>query len=71
MNVEDDDGNGGAKPPKANPTPTAPELPWLNKDDFNKASEYLRTGGKIDVIKAKYRISTEMMKNLLTITEKL
>jgi hypothetical protein len=48
-----------------------PEKPWLNKDDFNKASEYLRTGGKIEVIKSKYRISTEMMKNLLTITEKL
>jgi len=68
LNVEDDDGNKGAEPPK---TPSKPELPWLNKDDFDKASEYLRTGGKIDVIKAKYRISTEMMKNLLIITEKL
>jgi hypothetical protein len=54
-----------------NTSTIAPEKPWLNKDDFNKASEYLRTGGKIEVIKSKYRISTEMMKNLLTITEKL
>jgi len=54
-----------------NTTPIAPEKPWLNKDDLTKAGEYLRKGGNIDVIKAKYRISTEMMKNLLTITEKL
>jgi hypothetical protein len=40
------------------------EKPWLNKIDFDKAQEYLRNGGKLDVIKAKYRISKEMMDNL-------
>lgn len=40
------------------------EKPWLNKGDFDKASEYLRSGGKIEVIQAKYRISKEMMDNL-------
>jgi hypothetical protein len=63
-----DDSDNDHSENKSVPTP---EKPWLNKDDFNKASEYLRTGGKIEVIKSKYRISTEMMKNLLTITEKL
>ena len=65
LNVSDDDGN------KASGVGHAVELPWLNKDDFDKAGEYLRKGGKLDVIKSKYRISAEMMKNLLTITEKL
>jgi hypothetical protein len=65
LNVSDDDGN------KASGVGQVVELPWLNKADFDKASDYLRTGGKIEVIKSKYRISTEMMKNLLTITEKL
>jgi len=37
---------------------------WLNKADFDKAQEYLRNGGKLDVIKSKYRISKEMMDNL-------
>jgi hypothetical protein len=40
------------------------QKPWLNKTDFDKAQEYLRNGGKLDVIKAKYRISKEMMDNL-------
>ena len=40
------------------------EKPWLNKADFDKAQEYLRNGGKLEVIKAKYRISKEMMENL-------
>jgi hypothetical protein len=35
--------------------------------DFDKAQEYLRNGGKLDVIKAKYRISKEMMDNLNTV----
>jgi hypothetical protein len=45
--------------------------PWLNKADFDKAQEYLRTGGKLDVIKAKYRISKEMMDNLNTVIKQL
>jgi hypothetical protein len=45
--------------------------PWLNKTDFDKAQEYLRTGGKLDVIKAKYRISKEMMDNLNTVIKQL
>jgi len=67
LKIDDDDAETAMKAVRNPET----EKPWLNKDDFDKASEYLRTGGKIDVIKSKYRISSEMMKNLLTITEKL
>ena len=66
--ADNDHSDSKAVPIKNN---QAIEKPWLNKDDFDKAGEYLRKGGKLDVIKSKYRISTEMMKNLLTITEKL
>jgi hypothetical protein len=45
--------------------------PWLNKADFDKAQEYLRNGGKLEVIKAKYRISKEMMDNLNQVISKL
>lgn len=44
--------------------PVQDEKPWLNKADYDKAQEYLRNGGKLEVIKAKYRISKEMMENL-------
>ena len=45
--------------------------PWLNKADFDKASDYLRKGGSIDVIKAKYRISKEMMESIQTVLNNL
>ncbi len=45
--------------------------PWLNKADFDKAQEYLRNGGKLEVIKAKYRISKEMMENLNQVIKNL
>jgi hypothetical protein len=44
--------------------PVQDEKPWLNKADYDKAQEYIRSGGKLEVIKAKYRISKEMMENL-------
>jgi hypothetical protein len=47
------------------------ERPWLNKADFDKASDYLRSGGDIEVIKKKYKISKDMMSNLLTVTKNL
>jgi len=47
------------------------EKPWLNKEQFDKASEYLRSGGDIDVVKKKYRISKEMMENLSLIVKNL
>lgn len=47
------------------------QKPWLNKSDFDKASDYLRKGGNIEVIKAKYRISREMMESLNIILNNL
>jgi hypothetical protein len=62
LNVEDDDGNGAAKPPK----PQEEDLrPWLNKgDQLDKAIEYLLGGGKIATIESKYKISKEIRKSL-------
>jgi len=74
LNVEDDDGNKGAQPPKKQPEapiqPQAPEKPWLDKGQgLDKAMEYLRTGGNIATIEAKYRLSTEIRKNLQTVLD--
>jgi hypothetical protein len=51
--------------------PTPPEKPWLNKQDFDKARDFLAKGGNIEVIKKKYRISKEMMDNLNTVINQL
>lgn len=60
LKIDDDDAEGAMKAVRQ-PEDTRP---WLNKADFDKASDYLRKGGSIDVIKAKYRISKEMMQSL-------
>jgi hypothetical protein len=62
LNVEDDDGNKGAEPPKE---PKEPELPWLNKgEQLDKAMDYLRKGGNLATIEAKYKLSKEIKQNL-------
>lgn len=57
--------------PKNKPQQAEDSRPWLNKSDFDKASDYLRNGGNIEVIKAKYRISREMMESLNVILNNL
>lgn len=55
---EDDDGNKATTPTQKN---------WLNKntEEFNKAVEFIKGGGSIDKIKAKYNVSKEV-EELLT-----
>jgi hypothetical protein len=55
---EDDDGNAASTPTKE---PVQEEKSWLNPktEQFNKAKAYLETGGKIDAIKAKYKMRKE------------
>ena len=55
---EDDDGNAASTPTKE---PVQDEKQWLNPktEQFNKAKAYLETGGKIDAIKAKYKMRKE------------
>ena len=55
---EDDDGNAASTPTKE---PVQEEKLWLNPktEQFNKAKAYLETGGKIDAIKAKYKMRKE------------
>ena len=67
--IDDDDAEAATKPTRQ--AQAEDTRPWLNKVDFDKAQEYLRNGGKLDVIKAKYRISKEMMDNLNTIIKQL
>lgn len=60
--IADDDAEMATKPTRQ--VQTEDTRPWLNKADFDKAQEYLRNGGKLEVIQGKYRISKEMMENL-------
>ena len=74
LNVEDDDGNKGAEPPKKNQAPAQPqepEKPWLDKGEkLNQAMAYLRTSGSsIQEIEKKYRLSTEIRKSLQTVID--
>jgi hypothetical protein len=67
LKIEDDDGNKAT----GNKVPQDESLPWLNKQDFDKARDFLAKGGNIEVIKKKYRISKEMMDNLNTVINQL
>jgi hypothetical protein len=45
--------------------PVKDDLPWLNKgSQLDKAMDYLRKGGKIETIEAKYKLSKEIRQNL-------
>ena len=63
---EDDDGNAASTPSKHSNSASSDninidEKQWLNPktEQFNKAKAYLETGGKIDAIKAKYKMRKE------------
>ena len=63
---EDDDGNAASTPSKLSNSASSDninidEKQWLNPktEQFNKAKAYLETGGKIDAIKAKYKMRKE------------
>ena len=44
--------------------------PWLNKGDaLDKAMEYMRSGGKIETIESKYRLSKEIKDTLTKISK--
>ena len=69
LNVEDDDGNAGAKPPKPQEEDTRL---WLNKGEpLNKAMEYLRDGGNIETIEKKYKLSKAIRESLNEVLTKI
>jgi hypothetical protein len=70
LKIDDDDAEQAMKSVRQ-PQQAEDARPWLNKSDFDKASDYLRKGGNIEVIKAKYRISREMMESLNIILNNL
>ena len=43
------------------------EKPWLNKSmpEFDKVKDYLKEGGSLDIVEAKYRISKEIKELLI------
>lgn len=52
--------------------PAAPTKPWLNKgDQLDKAIEYLKGGGTIKGIEAKYSINKEVRASLQTVIDNL
>jgi hypothetical protein len=56
----------------AQSAPAAPTKPWLNKgDQLDKAIEYLKGGGTIAGIEAKYSISKEVRASLQTVIDNL
>jgi hypothetical protein len=59
LKIDDDDAESAMKQVRE------PELPWLNKgEQLDKAMEFLRGGGKIATIEAKYRLSKEIRNSL-------
>lgn len=54
---------GGEQTKKATPT----DKPWLNKgtDEFKQALDYIKKGGKVESIQAKYKISKEVKELLI------
>lgn len=60
LNVEDDDGNKASEPAKEVDT-----RPWLNKgEQLDKALAFLRSGGQLSTIEAKYKLSKEIRETL-------
>lgn len=62
--LEDDDGNAASEPSSKHVNSASSdnqEKQWLNPktEQFNKAKAYLETGGKIEAIKAKYKMRKE------------
>ena len=64
LEIDDDDANLASQP---KPAP-ADDRPWLNKDTdkYKDAVIYLQSGGKIDSIEKKYRLSKQVRESLLT-----
>lgn len=59
LNIDDDDAN------RATGNGVKVELPWLNKgEQLDKAKEYISKGGSVLDIEKKYRLSTEIKKEL-------
>jgi hypothetical protein len=64
---EDDDGNKASNPKETTYVVSEhPEKLWLNKgsEEFTKAKQYLKDGGKMEQIKVKYKVSKEVEKLL-------
>lgn len=61
LKIDDDDAEGAMKSVRQ----VEPDKPWLNKGEaLNKAMQYLRDGGKLETIEAKYKLSKEIRESL-------
>lgn len=69
LKIDDDDAEGAMKAVRQ---PQQPEdtRPWLNKGEaLDKAMEYMRSGGKIETIESKYRLSKEIKDTLTKVAK--
>lgn len=66
--IDDDDAEGAMKAVRS---PQAEDTrPWLNKGEaLDKAMDYIRKGGEIATIEAKYRLSKEIKESLNKVIE--
>lgn len=65
--IDDSDNEHSEEKPVPAKT-TQPDKPWLNKGEkLDKAIEFIKGGGSIETIKAKYAISKEVMASLETV----
>jgi hypothetical protein len=72
LQIDDDDANKAAGNKTATDGKKVPEKPWLNKGEhLNKAIDYLKGGGTIAGIEAKYSISKEIRTDLETVVKGL
>lgn len=66
LKIDDDDAEGAMKAVR-HPEDTRP---WLNKGEaLDKAMEYMRSGGKIETIESKYRLSKEIKDTLTKVAK--
>jgi hypothetical protein len=60
LKIDDDDAESAMKAVRQ------PELPWLNKgQQLDQAIDFLKKGGKIETIEAKYKLSKEIRESLI------
>lgn len=65
LKIDDDDAEAAMK--QVRQPQVEDSRPWLNNkgEALDKAMEYLRKGGKMEIIEAKYRLSKEIKESLL------
>ena len=68
LKIDDDDAEAATKPTRQQED----TRPWLNKgESLDKAMQYLRDGGKLEIIESKYKLNKEVKQILQTVIDNL